>query len=79
MFFYFLPPNIPDNACPSFANGFEELEELLAAFVILPAAPPAVALPAARTEPTDAEVAKMTLMAIAKGSPKLNFLSRIID
>src|SRR6266496_2347362 len=41
--FYFLPPNSPDNACPIFANGFDEFEDvaLLGAFVILPAAPPA--------------------------------------
>ncbi len=46
-------------------------------FVILPAAPDGVTFPAARTEPTDAEVAKMTLMAMTKGNPKLNFVSRI--
>ena len=91
LIFYFLPPNSPDNACPIFANGFDEFAEvaLLAAFVILPAAPPAavmlpafvilppVMLLAAKTEPTDAEVANMTPKAIAKGNPKIYFVCRI--
>jgi hypothetical protein len=103
--FYFLPPNSPDNACPIFAPNEVAEVELLAAFVALPAAPPAavmlpafVALPAAppaavmlpafvilppvmllaaKTEPTDAEVANMTPKAIAKGNPKIYFVCRI--
>jgi hypothetical protein len=107
LIFYFLLPNSPDNACPIFANGFDEFAEvaLLAAFVALPAAPPAavmlpafVALPAAppaaamlpafvalppvmllaaKTEPTNAEVANMTPKVIAKGNPKIYFVCRI--
>jgi hypothetical protein len=57
---------------------------MLPAFVALPAimlpafvALPAVILLAARTEPTDAEVANMTPMAIAKGNPKTYFVCRI--
>jgi hypothetical protein len=62
---------------------------MLPAFVALPAAPPAavmlpafVALPpvmllAAKTEPTDAEVANMTPKVIAKGNPKIYFVCRI--
>jgi hypothetical protein len=57
---------------------------MLPAFVALPpvmlpafVALPPVMLPAARTEPTDAEVAIMTPIAIAKGNPKLYFVSRI--
>jgi hypothetical protein len=46
---------------------------MLPAFVILPP----VMLLAAKTEPTDAEVANMTPKAIAKGNPKIYFVCRI--